>query len=112
MIDWAAFAVVFAAALVGTAVVVGLYALGLRLLVIGGRVPVVVPAEFTDAITVLTPAEIASAEKKAAKAARKNPLTPLQRRVAAYGAYVCFGLCGLAVLYGIYLIVPFFHGAA
>jgi hypothetical protein len=112
MIDWAAFAIVFAAALIGTVVVVGLYAVGLRLLVLGGRVPVVVPAEFTDAITVLTPAEIASAEKKAAKALRKNPLSPLQRRLAGYGAYACFALCGLAVLYGIYLIVPFFHGGA
>ncbi|RUR01113.1 peptidase [Labedella endophytica] len=112
MIDWGAFVVVFAAALVGTVVVVGLYALGLRLLVVGGRVPVVVPAEFTDAITVLTPAEIASAERKAAKAARKNPLTPGQRRLAAYTAYACFALCGLAVLFGIYLIVPFFHAGA
>jgi hypothetical protein len=112
MIDWAAFTVVFAAALVGTVVVVALYSMGLRLLVLAGRVPVVVPAEFTDAITVLTPAEIASAEKKAAKALRKNPLTPGQRRVAGFGAYTCFGLCGLAVLYGIYLIVPAFHGGA
>ncbi|AMB40533.1 hypothetical protein IG195_17850 [Arthrobacter sp. TES] len=23
-------------------------------------------------------------------------------------AYVCFGICGLAVLFGIYLIVPYF----
>ncbi|MBT2533812.1 hypothetical protein J7E83_17105 [Arthrobacter sp. ISL-48] len=23
-------------------------------------------------------------------------------------AYVCFGLCGLAVLYGLYLIIPYF----
>jgi hypothetical protein len=112
MIDWGAFVVVFASALIGTVVVVGLYSLGLRLLVAGGRVPVVVPAEFTDAITVLTPAEIASAEKKAAKAARKNPRTPAQRRLATYGAYVCFTLCALAVLYGIYLIVPALHGGA
>lgn len=24
-------------------------------------------------------------------------------------AYVCFGLCGLAVLFGLYLIIPYFH---
>ncbi|RWZ46529.1 peptidase [Labedella phragmitis] len=110
MIDWGAFVIVFAAALSGTVVVVGLYALGLRLLVLGGRVPVVVPAEFTDAITVLTPAEIASAERKAAKAARKNPLTTRQRQLATYAAYLCFGLCAAAVLFGIYLIVPALHG--
>ncbi len=23
-------------------------------------------------------------------------------------AYLCFGLCGLAVLYGLYLIIPYF----
>lgn len=111
MIDWAAFLIVFAAALTGTIIVVGLYSLGLRLLVIGGRVPVVVPAEFTDAITVLTPAQIAAAERKAEKAARKNPLSPVQRRVATYAAYACFVLCGMAVLYGIYLIVPVLHGS-
>ncbi|RWZ55366.1 peptidase [Labedella populi] len=110
MIDWAAFVIVFVAALSGTIVVVGLYALGLRLLVMGGRVPVVVPAEFTDAITVLTPAEIAAAEKKAAKAARKNPLTARQRQLATYCAYACFALCAAAVLFGIYLIVPALHG--
>jgi hypothetical protein len=32
-------------------------------------------------------------------------------RVAAHWAqYVCFGLCGAAVLFGIYLIVPALHG--
>jgi hypothetical protein len=25
-------------------------------------------------------------------------------------AYVCFGLCGLAVLFGLYLIIPYFSG--
>jgi hypothetical protein len=32
-----------------------------------------------------------------------------QKRVALIGAYTCFTLCGVAVLYGIYLIVPYFH---
>lgn len=110
MIDWWAFVIVFAAALTGTAVVVGFFSIGLRLLVMAGRVPVVTPATFTDAITVLTEAEIRSAAKKAAKAARKNPLTSGQKRVALTGAYACFTVCGLAVLYGIYLIVPALHG--
>ncbi|WP_411376300.1 hypothetical protein ACLH0K_08285 [Arthrobacter sp. MPF02] len=25
-------------------------------------------------------------------------------------AYICFGLCGLAVLFGLYLIIPYFSG--
>lgn len=28
---------------------------------------------------------------------------------AKWGAFACFGICGAAVLYGIYLIVPMFH---
>lgn len=104
------FVVVLIAALTGTVVVVGLYSLGLKLLVRAGRVPVVSPATFTDAITVLTPAEIKSAEKKAAKAARKNPLSPVQKRISQFTAYACFALCGAAVLFGIYLIVPALHG--
>ena len=104
------FVVVLVAALAGTVVVVGLYSLGLKMLVRAGRVPVVSPATFTDAITVLTPAEIKSAAKKAAKAARKNPLSPMQKRIAQFAAYACFTLCGAAILFGIYLIVPALHG--
>lgn len=29
-------------------------------------------------------------------------------RVTRSLAYVCFGLCGLAVLFGLYLIIPYF----
>lgn len=104
------FVVVLFAALVGAVVVVGLYSFGLKMLVRAGRVPVVTPATFTDAITVLTPAEIKSAAKKAAKAARKNPLSPAQKRIALIAAYSSFTLCGAAVLFGIYLIVPALHG--
>jgi len=104
-IDWFAFLQVFAAALVGGLLVVGLYAIGLRLLVRAGRVPVVAPAEFTDAITVITPKEAARAEKAAAKAARKSPLTPAQKAIAFVGACASFTLCGIAVLGGILLIV-------
>ena len=55
--------------------VVGFYSLGLRLLVRAGRAPVVAPAEFTDAITVITEKDAQRAAKAAAKAARKSPLT-------------------------------------
>lgn len=30
--------------------------------------------------------------------------------VATVGAYACFAVCALGALYGIYLIVPQFHG--
>lgn len=104
-INWVAFLEVFAAALVAGVLVVGFYALALRLMVRAGRVPVVAPAEFTDAIAVLTPKEIRKAEKAAAKAAKKSPLSEGQKLLALIGAYFCFGLCGLAVLGGIVLLV-------
>ena len=104
-IDWFAFVQVFLAALLASVLVVGFYSLGLRLLVRAGRVPVVAPAEFTDAITVITAKDSQRAAKAAAKAAKKSPLTPAQRRVAAVGAYISFGMCGLAVLGGLLLIV-------
>ena len=104
-IDWIAFVQVFAAALLASVLVVGFYSVGLRLLVWAGRVPVVSPAEFTDAITVITEKDAKRAAKAAAKAARKSPLTPGQRQLAAIGAYLAFGLCGIAVLCGLLLII-------
>lgn len=104
-IDWLAFLQVFVVALIGAVLVVGFYSLGLRLLVRAGRVPVVAPAEFTDAITVISEKEAHRAAKAAAKAARKSPLTASQRQAAAVGAYVSFGLCALAVLAGLLLLV-------
>ena len=41
----------------------------------------------------------------AAKAAKKSPLTEGQKRLALVGAYGSFGLCALAVLGGLVLIV-------
>ncbi|GAA3925898.1 peptidase [Microbacterium soli] len=104
-IDWMAFLSVFAAALVGAVMIVTLYALGLRMLVRAGRVPVVTPAEFTDAITVLSAKEIRRAAKQAEKAARKNPLTEAQKTLAFLAAICCFVLCAAAVAGGILLIV-------
>ncbi|MET0673166.1 MAG: peptidase [Microbacterium pygmaeum] len=104
-IDWLAFLQVFLAALVASVLVVGFYSLGLRLLVRAGRVPVVAPAEFTDAITVISAKDSQRAAKAAAKSAKKSPLTAGQRQVAAIGAYISFGMCGLAVLGGLLLIV-------
>lgn len=104
-IDWGAFVSVFIAALAGAAAIVFFYALGLRMLVRAGRVPVVTPVEFTDAITVLSEKEIKRAAKQAAKAARKSPLTDAQKTLAFAAAIACFALCALAVAAGIYLIV-------
>ncbi|WP_314646913.1 peptidase [uncultured Microbacterium sp.] len=104
-IDWSAFLLVFAAAMIGAVAIVTFYALGLRLLVRSGHAPVVSPAEFTDAITVITEKELKRAEKQAAKAARKSPLTEGQRRLALVGAYACFALCAAAVVGGILVIV-------
>jgi len=104
-IDWIAFVQVFAAAFTAAVLVVGFYALGLRLLVRSGRAPVVSPAEFTDAITTVSAKERARAEKAAVKAARKSPLTPAQKQVALVGAYASFAVCALAVLGGLLLIL-------
>lgn len=104
-IDWLAFVQVFVAALVGAGLVVLFYALGLRLMVRSGRVPVVAPEEFTDAITVITEKEAKRAEKAAAKAAKKNPLSAGQKRVAFVGAIGSFTIAGLAVLAGLLLIL-------
>ncbi|GAA1529212.1 hypothetical protein HD600_002389 [Microbacterium ginsengiterrae] len=104
-IDWSAFVSVFIAALIGAVAIVSFYATGLRLLVRAGRIPVVSPAEFTDAITILSEKEIKRAEKHAAKAATKSPLSEGQKKIALLGAYGCFALCGAAVLAGVLLIV-------
>ncbi|MBO0979578.1 peptidase [Microbacterium sp. SD291] len=104
-IDWIAFGQVFLAALIGACTIVTFYAIGLRLLVRSGHAPVVSPAEFTDAITVISDKELRRAAKQAAKAARKSPLTEGQKRLALLGAYGCFAMCAAAVITGIVIIV-------
>lgn len=104
-IDWLAFITVFIAALIGAVAIVTFYALGLRMLVRAGRIPVVSPVEFTDAITILTDKEIRRAEKQAAKAARKSPLSVGQTRLALVAAYACFAMCAVAVISGVVIIV-------
>lgn len=104
-INWLAFLQVFGAAMLGALLVVGFYAIAVRLLVRSGHAPVVAPAEFTDAITIISEKEAQRAAKAAAKAAKKSPLTDGQRKLALVGAYASFGMCGLAVLAGLVLIV-------
>ncbi len=108
VIDGEAFVHVFLAALLGASIVVTFYALGLRLLVRGGRPPLVAPAEFTDAITVLTDKQKRRHEKAVAKAAKKNPLSEGQKRISLVAAYACFVVCGAAVL-GALLLILFNH---
>jgi len=110
MIEWDAFLIVTAASLFSAALLVSLYSLGLRLLTTAGRIPLVDPLEFTGAITVLTPKKAAKQQKRARKAAAANPLTPGLKRLALVAGYACFVLCGGAVLFGVYLIVPALHG--
>lgn len=110
MIDWGAFLLVAGVSLVSAGLVVSLYSLGLRLLTTAGRPPIGEPLEFTGAITVLTPKRAAKEAKRARKAAKANPLSPAQKRLALFGGYACFVASGLAVLYGVYLIVPALHG--
>lgn len=109
MIDWLALIVVALASLLGAALVVSLFALGIRLMSTAGSPPIGGPVEFTDAITVISPKEAKKIEKRARKAAERSPLSPGQKRLARAGAYACFALTGVAVLVGIYLIVPTFH---
>ncbi|WP_308468348.1 peptidase [Rathayibacter soli] len=109
MINWISFFVVAFAAIFSACIVVVLFSLGLRLLSTAGKTPLAIPAEFTDAITIVTPAEAAAEAKRIRKAAKRNPLSRAQQRLVLIGAYSCFTLCGAAVLFGIYLIIPALH---
>ncbi len=104
-IDWFAFVQVFSVALLGAVLVVGFYAIGLRLLVRAGRAPVVAPAEFTDAITVISEKEARKAAKAVAKAAAKSPLSDGQKRLALWGAFGSFGLSAAAVFVGLLVLI-------
>ena len=105
VIDWWAFVQVFLAALFAASTVVLFYSLGLRLLVRAGRAPVVSPAEFTDAITVISEKDARRAAKAAVKAAKKSPLTDGEKQLALVGAYGCFAVAALVVLGGLLLIL-------
>lgn len=86
MIDLVALLAVFAATIGGSAVVVALCSLGLRLLVTRPAGPRTAPGE---------PA-----------GARSHPGRPV---AATAGAYACFTACAMIVLFAIYLIVPLAH---
>ena len=82
MIDWAAFLIVGVATLVAACVVTSLFALGVRLHALG--------TEYDDE-------------------GRKVAVTGVRPRAATVGGYACFALSGIAVLYGVYLVVPALH---
>ncbi|KJC65474.1 hypothetical protein [Agreia bicolorata] len=98
MIDWAAFAIVAAAALVSASVVVSLFAYGLRLLNVGRGLD----ADDSPGVIETTPSgsvTVVSGQPEG------------RPRWATIAAVACFALCSCAVLFGIYLIVPFFHAS-
>jgi hypothetical protein len=98
MIDWAAFAIVAAAALVSASVVVSLFAFGLRLLNVGRGLD----ADESPGIIETTPSGSVSVV---------GGQTERRPRWATVAAIACFTLCSGAVLFCIYLIVPVFHSS-
>jgi hypothetical protein len=83
-VDWGSIALVAITALVAVVVIVTFYSLGLRLLAVGS------PNDLPDG-------------SASTAAASPRPL------IATIGAVVCIGIGVLAVLYGIYLVIPLFH---
>lgn len=95
MIDWSALILVAAVAIGGAAVIVSLFATGIRFL---STPPV--------AETVGAAARIGSARDDEMDDV-SDPTRPLS---ATVGGVVCFVLAGVGVLYGVYLIIPALHG--
>lgn len=90
-IEWLAFLIVFGAALGSAVFVVALYSLGIRFLA--------------------TPAPGAAREVGPDRDDEDDDIDSLGRpQWATVAAYICFGLSAIAVLIGIYLIVPALHG--
>jgi hypothetical protein len=85
-VDWGAFGVVFVVAFAAAVVIVAFYALGLRLLAAGSD-------------------DDTGADGSIVSTARGS--RPLG---ATVGAFACLAICAAAVLYGLYLIIPQFHG--
>ncbi|GAA2827503.1 hypothetical protein FB468_2668 [Leucobacter komagatae] len=97
-INWMAFLTVFGAALFSAVFVVALYSLGIRFLATPPR-----PARRPDgSIEPVGPDRDDEDDDIDEEAGR-----PLWATIAAN---VCFGLSAIAVLVGIYLIVPALHG--
>lgn len=92
-IDWGAFLVVFASALFAAVFVVALYSLGIRFLATPARLP-----------------DGSLDSKGQPRDDEDDDIDDLDRpRWATIAAYTCFGFSVVAVLVGIYLIVPVLH---
>jgi hypothetical protein len=83
MIEWGSLLLVAAVAIGATTALVSMFSLGMRWL--------------TNARHY-----VSSSKKGSAKAIRAEVLN-------RSGAYIMFTLCATALIYGIYLIVPYFH---
>ncbi|THG32357.1 hypothetical protein [Naasia lichenicola] len=95
MIDWSALLLVAAVAIGGAAIIVSLFATGIRFL---STPPV--------AETVGAAASAGSARDDE----MDDVSDPTRPASATVGGVVCFVLAGLGVLYGVYLIIPALHG--
>jgi hypothetical protein len=82
-VDWSSIAEVCIVTLIATVAIVTIFSIGLRLLSIG--------------------AADDGGDTAAAVAVSPRPLA------AALVGYLCVGVSGAAVLYGIYLVIPAFH---
>ena len=83
MINWGSFLLVALASISFTTIVVSTFSLGMRL--------------FTNS-------------KHALPAARKGKVRAIRSEsLNRFGAYALFAVCGFALVFGIYLIVPYFH---
>jgi hypothetical protein len=83
MINWQSFLVVALASIGFTTLVVSLFSFGMRLL---------------------------TNSKHALLAAKKGKVSAVRSEALnRFGAYALFAVCAVALIYGIYLIVPYFH---
>lgn len=97
MIDWMAFVTVFLASIISASLVVALYAFGIRFLATPGPKTILGDGSV----------EPDGPERDDENDDIERVGRPLWATIAAY---ICFGLSIVAVLVGIYLIVPALHG--
>jgi hypothetical protein len=90
MIDWPALILVAAVAIGSAALLVALFATGIRFLA--------------------TPPVNAEAVGSARDDEMDDVSDPTRPRAATVGGVICFVLAGIAVLFGVYLIIPALHG--